>query len=36
VEQNAAALAVELDAASLARLDAAFPAPSRKTALDIV
>ncbi|TDR55902.1 diketogulonate reductase-like aldo/keto reductase [Halomonas ventosae] len=36
VEQNAAALAVELDAESLARLDAVFPAPSRKTALDIV
>ncbi|MDI5891695.1 aldo/keto reductase [Halomonas rhizosphaerae] len=36
VEQNAAALAVELDAESLARLDAAFPAPDRKTPLDIV
>lgn len=36
VEQNAAALAVELDEASLARLDAAFPAPHRKTPLDIV
>lgn len=36
VEQNAAALTVELDDASLARLDAAFPAPSRKQPLDIV
>lgn len=36
VAQNAAALGVELDEASLARLDAAFPAPNRKTALDIV
>ncbi|MDI5920741.1 aldo/keto reductase [Halomonas sp. LR5S13] len=36
VEQNAAALAVELDTDSLARLDAAFPAPDRKTPLDIV
>ncbi|MCL7939972.1 aldo/keto reductase [Halomonas sp. ATCH28] len=36
VEQNAAALSVELDAESLARLDAAFPAPHRKTPLDIV
>ncbi len=36
VEQNAAALTVELDAESLARLDTAFPAPRRKTPLDIV
>ena len=36
VEQNAAALAVELDAEHLARLDAAFPAPTHKTPLDIV
>ncbi|MDR9438627.1 MAG: aldo/keto reductase [Halomonas sp.] len=36
VEQNAAALTVELDAESLARLDAAFPAPNHKTPLDIV
>ena len=36
VAQNAAALEVELDEASLARLDGAFPAPHRKMALDIV
>ncbi|MEQ6916807.1 aldo/keto reductase [Halomonas aquatica] len=36
VEQNAAALEVQLDEESLARLDAAFPAPSRKPHLDIV
>lgn len=36
VAQNAAALGVELDEASLARLDAAFPAPHRKMPLDIV
>ncbi|WP_280547371.1 aldo/keto reductase [Halomonas sp. 11-S5] len=36
VEQNAAALTVKLDAESLARLDATFPAPRRKTRLDIV
>ncbi|SFT98875.1 aldo/keto reductase [Halomonas saccharevitans] len=36
VAQNAAALAVELDDASLERLNAAFSAPSRKPPLDIV
>ena len=36
VEQNAAALQVRLDDDALARLDAAFPAPARKVALDIV
>ncbi|MDW7748325.1 aldo/keto reductase [Halomonas sp.] len=36
VEQNAAVLMVELDAESLARLEAAFPSPRRKTPLDIV
>ncbi|MDT8878833.1 aldo/keto reductase [Halomonas saccharevitans] len=36
VAQNAAALAVELDDASLESLDAAFPAPNRKPPLDIV
>lgn len=36
VEQNAAALHVRLDDDALARLDAAFPAPSRKVPLDIV
>ncbi|MFC4540249.1 aldo/keto reductase [Chromohalobacter sarecensis] len=36
VEANAAALALRLDDASLARLDAAFPAPTRKPPLDIV
>ncbi|MFW3616894.1 aldo/keto reductase [Billgrantia antri] len=36
VEQNAGALEVELDDATLARLDEAFPAPSKKVALDIV
>jgi len=36
VAQNAAALAIGLDEASLARLDAAFPAPNRKPPLDIV
>ncbi|MCE8002816.1 aldo/keto reductase [Billgrantia ethanolica] len=36
VEQNAAALQVELSDEALARLDAAFPAPGRKVPLDIV
>lgn len=36
VEQNAAALAVQLSDEALARLDDAFPAPKRKTSLDIV
>lgn len=36
VAQNAAVLEVELDETSLARLDAAFPAPTRKPSLDIV
>ncbi|MBA2779613.1 aldo/keto reductase [Billgrantia kenyensis] len=36
VEQNAAALRVELTDEALARLDAAFPAPGRKVPLDIV
>ena len=36
VEANAAAMRLALDDASLARLDAAFPAPSRKPSLDIV
>lgn len=36
VEANAAAMRLTLDDASLARLDAAFPAPSRKPPLDIV
>ncbi|MCE8016052.1 aldo/keto reductase [Halomonas sp. MCCC 1A17488] len=36
VEQNAGALTVELDDATLARLDEAFPAPDRKEPLDIV
>ncbi|WP_276319125.1 aldo/keto reductase [Chromohalobacter israelensis] len=36
VEANAAAMRLALDDASLARLDAAFPAPSRKPPLDIV
>ncbi|WP_111412692.1 aldo/keto reductase [Billgrantia lactosivorans] len=36
VEQNAAALAVELDDDALARLDEAFPSPGRKVPLDIV
>ncbi|MGR2740543.1 aldo/keto reductase [Billgrantia sp. Q4P2] len=36
VEQNAGALAVELDDDALARLDEAFPAPRKKVPLDIV
>ncbi|ART80360.1 aldo/keto reductase [Oceanisphaera avium] len=36
VVQNAAALNIELSDAVLARLDKAFPAPTRKTHLDIV
>src|SRR5699024_7063914 len=36
VRDNAAALGAQLDADALARLDAAFPAPDRKTPLDIV
>ncbi|MCK0751484.1 aldo/keto reductase [Chromohalobacter japonicus] len=36
VEANVAAMRLTLDDASLARLDAAFPAPSRKPPLDIV
>ncbi|SDK76848.1 Aldo/keto reductase [Modicisalibacter muralis] len=36
VEQNAAALELDLDDAALARLDAAFPSPGRKVSLDIV
>ncbi|MGQ4877705.1 aldo/keto reductase [Billgrantia sp. LNSP4103-1] len=36
VEQNAGALKVTLDDEALARLDEAFPAPSRKVPLDIV
>lgn len=36
VEQNAAALQVELTDEALARLDAAYPAPGRKVPLDIV
>lgn len=36
VEENAAALKIELSADDLARLDNAFPAPNRKTPLDVV
>ncbi|WP_435404656.1 hypothetical protein [Marinobacter sediminicola] len=36
VEQNAAALALNLSDEALARLDKAFPPPTRKTPLDIV
>lgn len=36
VEENAAALAITLSAQELASLDAAFPAPNRKTPLDVV
>ncbi len=36
VEQNAAALALQMSDDALARLDDAFPAPQRKTSLDIV
>lgn len=36
VKENAGALALTLSAEELARLDAAFPAPGRKTALDVV
>ncbi|GHE20257.1 aldo/keto reductase [Halomonas urumqiensis] len=36
VEQNASALTIHLDDQAIARLDAAFPAPSHKTPLDIV
>ena len=36
VEENAAALAITLSAEELASLDAAFPAPNRKTPLDVV
>lgn len=36
VQQNAAALEVQLDEDALARLDSAFPAPGRKTPLDII
>ena len=36
VQQNAAALNIQLDANILARLDKVFPAPTRKTSLDIV
>ncbi|MFY0990051.1 aldo/keto reductase [Halomonas sp. C05BenzN] len=36
VEQNAGVLAIQLPDEALARLDAAFPAPERKTPLDIV
>nr|WP_299245466.1 aldo/keto reductase [uncultured Halomonas sp.] len=36
VEQNAAALSLTLSDDAIARLDAAFPAPRRKTPLDIV
>lgn len=36
VEENAAALKIVLNADDLARLDNAFPAPNRKTPLDVV
>ncbi|MGC9766152.1 aldo/keto reductase, partial [Escherichia coli] len=36
VQQNAAALEVELSSAELAMLDKAYPAPKGKTALDMV
>ena len=36
VEQNARALEITLTDEALARLDEAFPAPGRKTPLDIV
>ena len=36
VEENAAALTIELDDETVARLDDAFPAPTRKVPLDIV
>lgn len=36
VEENAAALAITLSTQELASLDAAFPAPNRKTPLDVV
>ena len=36
LKENAGALALTLSAEELARLDAAFPAPGRKTALDVV
>lgn len=36
VEQNAAALSLQLSDDALARLDKAFPAPGRKTSLDIM
>ncbi|HKS32568.1 MAG TPA: aldo/keto reductase [Enterobacteriaceae bacterium] len=36
VEENAAALAITLSAEERASLDAAFPAPNRKTPLDVV
>ena len=36
VEENAAALAITLSVQELASLDAAFPAPNRKTPLDVV
>jgi aryl-alcohol dehydrogenase-like predicted oxidoreductase len=36
VAQNAAALGITLDDDALKRLDAAFPAPASKVALDIV
>lgn len=36
IEQNAGALTVELDDASLARLDETFPAPDHKEPLDII
>lgn len=36
IQQNAAALGVQLDEDVIARLDSAFPAPGRKTPLDII
>ncbi|MNP70462.1 putative oxidoreductase YtbE [compost metagenome] len=36
VKENASALEITFSAEELARLDAAFPAPGRKTALDVV
>ncbi|MDU1027499.1 MAG: aldo/keto reductase, partial [Leclercia adecarboxylata] len=36
VEENAGALGISLSAEALKQLDAAFPAPEQKTALDMV
>jgi glycine cleavage system regulatory protein len=36
VEENAGALAISLSAEAVMQLDAAFPAPKQKTALDVV